>query len=293
MRKAIIIISMTLVLFSCNKNHLSDAYGNFFANEIIISAQSNGTITNSFVNEGDSFKKGDTLAIIDQKILSLQKTQLLAKKKTISTKFQNIIAQVKVLEEQKSVLETEKDRIKSLLKDSAVSQQKYDNITGKISVIDQQIDAAKSGNSSIFGELDALDASIRIVENKISNCYIIAPIDGIVLEKYIEDFELCTIGKPVFKIANLDTLELTVYVSEDQLSSIKIGQKAEVLLDSTDKQMKKLSGKVKWISSEAEFTPKIIQTKAERVNLVYAVKIDVKNDGSLKIGMPAEANFIK
>jgi len=249
-----------------------------------------GKIVNSFFDEGDKISIGDTLAVIDSKLLELQKSQILAKKKAISTKFESIIAQVNVLEEQKLVLETEKTRLENMLQDSAVSKQKYDNVVGQINILNQQINAAKSGNSSIFGELDALDASIHLIDEQISRCNIISPINGTILEKYINNFELSYVGKPLYKIANLKTMELTVYVSEDQLSGIKIGQKADIIIDNPQNWSPK--GTVKWISSTAEFTPKIIQTKKERVNLVYAVKIDVENNGSLKIGMPAEANFI-
>jgi len=289
MKKYLIFLLITLSIFSCNRDDKSDAYGNFFADEIIISAENNGKIIKSNFSEGDKIKKGDTLAVIDSKLLELQKKQILAKKKAISTKFQNIIAQVNVLEEQKSVLETEKKRIENLLKDNAVSQQKYDNVNGQINIIEQQINAAKAGNSSIFGELDALDASVEMIDEQILRCVVLAPIDGVILEKYINLHELCNIGKAIFKIANLSTMELTVYVSEDQLSSIKIGQEADIIIDNPNNWSQK--GRIKWISSSAEFTPKIIQTKKERVNLVYAVKLDVPNDGTLKIGMPAEVNF--
>ncbi len=287
---AILIIS--ILGTSCDRNQKSDAYGNFSSNEIIISAESNGKIISSNFEEGDLISAGDTLAVIDYQILELQKKQLLAQKSAVSTKFNSIVAQVSVLKEQKDVLDVEKKRLENLLADSAISKQQYDNVVGQINVLDQQIEAVKAGNSSIFGELDAIDASVKLIEEQIQNSYIISPINGVVLEKYVNNFELCIIGKPVFKIADMSKMELTVYVSEDQLSSIKLGQTVEVLIDSKDNSMQSLQGVIKWISNSAEFTPKIIQTKKERVNLVYAVKINVDNDGSLKIGMPAEVNFI-
>lgn len=285
-----VIIMLSLVLFvSCNRDKKSDAYGNFSADEIIISSESNGKIISINFKEGDNIKIGDTIAIIDNTILELKKNQLIAQKKAISTKFNNIIAQVNVLAEQKDVLEIEKQRLESLLQDSAISKQKYDNLIGQININNEKIKATKSGNSSIFGELETIDASIKLIEEQITRCNIISPIDGVVLEKYINNFELAVVGKPIFKIANMKTMELTVYVSENQLSNIQIGQKADVITD--NQQALNLEGTVKWISSTAEFTPKIIQTKKERVNLVYAVKLDVENNGSLKIGMPAEVNF--
>lgn len=289
--KNITTIFLILIFFaSCDRNEKSDAYGNFSANEIIISSESNGKLISSDFQEGDEIKIGDTLAIIDTELLILQKQQLLAQQKAISTKFSSVLAQVQVLEEQKDVLEVERKRLENLLKDSAISQQKYDNIVGQISVVDQQINAAKSGNTSIFGELEAFDASIKLVDEQIKRCYIVSPINGIVLEKYVENYELATLGKPLFKIADLKNMDLTVYVSEDQLSSIKIGQEAYIIIDNP-KSWEPI-GTITWISSTAEFTPKIIQTKKERVNLVYAVKLTVENDGSLKIGMPAEVNFL-
>jgi len=286
----IILVLFSLILVSCEKNNKSDAYGNFSADEIIISSESNGKIVFSNFDEGDIIKTGDTLAVIDTQLLVLQKNQLLAQKKAISTKFSSVFAQVNVLNEQKDVLETERQRLENLLRDSAISQQKYDKIVGQISVIDQQILAAKTGNTSIFSELDALAASIKLIDEKIARCYIISPINGTVLEKYVNNYELATLGKPIFKIANLQTMNLTVYVSGNQLSSIKVGQEADVIIDNPQSWEPK--GTVTWIASSAEFTPKIIQTKKERVNLIYAVKLEVENDGTLKIGMPAEVNFI-
>jgi len=290
MNKILILFFTTILIFSCGKVNKSDAYGNFTANEIIISSENNGKIILINFDEGSSIKVGDTLAIIDTQILFLQKQQLIAQKNAISNKFKNIIAEVNVMNEQKNVLENDRKRFENLLKDSAISKQQYENVAGQINVIDQKINAAKTNNTSVFGEIETIEASINLIEKQISNCYIKSPIGGIVLEKYVNNFELATIGKPIFKIADLQNMELTVYISENQLSLVKLEQQITVQIDSIQ-NTKKISGKITWISSSAEFTPKIIQTKNERVNLVYAVKIDVKNDGSIKIGMPADVIF--
>ncbi len=292
MNSKIIILSLLIFfsMVSCSKNDKSDAYGNFSVNEIIISSESNGKIVLSDFEEGDIINKGDTIAVIDTELLVLQKNQLLAQKKAISSKFNSIISEVNVLNEQKNVLETERLRLENLLKDSAISQQKYDNIAGQISVNEQRIQAVKTGNTSIFSELEAIDASIKLIEEQIHRCYITSPLNGVILEKYVNNFELAIVGKPLLKIADLSTIELTVYISEAQLTSVKIGQSANIVVDNP--QTADLKGTVIWISNTAEFTPKIIQTKDERLNLVYAVKLSVVNDGSLKIGMPAEVNFI-
>lgn len=290
MYKILTLIFAIILLFSCEKSKKSDAYGNFTANEIIISSENNGKLISLNFDEGSTIKKGDTLAIIDTQILCLQKNQLIAQKNAISNKFKNIIAEVNVMNEQKNVLENDRKRFENLLKDSAVSKQQYENIVGQISVIEQKINAAKTNNTSVFGEIETIEASIKLLEKQISNCYILSPINGIVLEKYVNNFELATLGKPIFKIADMQNMELTVYISESQLSLVNIGQKVIVQIDSNE-STKKLEAVITWISSSAEFTPKIIQTKKERVNLVYAIKLDVKNDGSLKIGMPADIIF--
>ena len=283
---------LILFLSACSgKLKKSDAYGNFLAKEIIISSESSGKIVKMNVEKGDILSKNQEIAITDTTILNLQKKTLFSKKKSIQTQFSSIIAKVEVLKEQKSVLEIEKQRITNLLKDSAATQQQLENIVGKINVIDKQILEIKTHNSSIFAQLEPVDVQIDILDKQIKRSTILSPVSGTILEKYAESGEITTVGKPLVKIADLTKMELTVYVSGSQLSKIKIGQTVEVLIDKDDTDFTKLSGTIAWISEKAEFTPKIIQTKKERVNLVYAVKIFVDNDGSIKIGMPAEVNF--
>ena len=286
------IIIFILLLFSCSSNdEKSDAYGNFLAKEILISAEASGKIIQFDVEQGQVLNKNEQIAVVDTILFDLQKKQLLKKKKGIATKFQSIISEINVLKEQKKVLLVEKKRIQNLLKDSAATNQQFDNISGKIKVIDKQINAIKVRNSAVFVELEAIDIQIDMLQEKISRSIIISPINATVLEKYAEPFEITSMGKPLLKIADLTKMELTVYIDGSQLSSIKIGQTVEVLIDKNKKENKKFTGKIIWISEQAEFTPKIIQTKKDRVNLVYAIKILVENDGSIKIGMPAELNF--
>ena len=178
-------------------------------------------------------------------------------------------------------------RIEHLVKAKSATQKQLDDALGKVSVLKQQIKSIETQNVAVVNEAKSVSAQLKQIEDKIAKSYITNPVNGTVLVKYAEPGEITSFGKPLYKIADLNTMQLRVYISETQLANLKIGQKVAVKVD-TNKEMKSYKGVITWIASEAEFTPKIIQTKEERVNLVYAVKIDVKNDGSLKIGMPAE-----
>ena len=178
-----------------------------------------------------------------------------------------------------------------MLKDGAATQKQLDDITGQIGVLERQIESTRTQYTSVNKELEVLDAQVAATRDVLDRCSVMAPASGTILETYVEQGELAAPGKPLFKIANLDELTLKVYVSGTQLPKVKIGQEVKVLIDKSETENQTLSGRVDWISSEAEFTPKIIQTKEERVKLVYAVKVLVKNDGTLKIGMPGEIRW--
>jgi len=283
---------IVIVLASCSgKNHKSDAYGNFEADDVIISSEANGKLLFFDIDEGEKVEADKLVGIIDTTDLVLRKKQLYAQKKAISSRLENIQSQIDVQEQQKKNLLVDKKRIENLLKDGAATQKQLDDINGKLDLIEVQISSIKTQNTTVLTELEVANTQIDQIGESIRKCNIINPINGVVLEKYAEPNEITAFGKPLYKIANLNDMYLRVYVSGAQLPHIKIGEQVEVLIDENEKTNKKLTGKVCWISETAEFTPKIIQTKEERVNMVYAVKIKVKNDGSLKIGMPGEANF--
>lgn len=283
----------TSTLLSCTDNGKSDAYGNFEATETIISSEANGKLLSLNLTEGKDLEKGKIIGVVDTTNLYLQKQQLIAKKDAISSKISNILAQIEVQKQQKKTILTEKNRVEKLLQDGAATTKQLDDINGQIDIIDKQINSIQTQNSSIINEIKSIEWQIEAIDNSIDKCYIKNPVNGTILEKYVESFELVNAGKSLYKIANLNQLELRVYVSGDQLPHIKLGQEVEVLIDKDKKENNKLKGIVSWISSEAEFTPKVIQTKEERVDQVYAVKVIVKNDGSLKIGMPGEINFMQ
>ena len=217
--------------------------------------------------------------------------QLIEQKQTISTKYAGVFANVRVLQQKIEGNMVEKRRIENLLKSEATPERNLDDINTNISVLEREISATKTQNKTIFEEMQTVDAQIKQIDDLINQSIVTNPVDGTVLVKFVEQYEMNTPGKPLYKIANLDEMILRVYVSGAQLPSISIGQKVRVLVDKNVDSDRELEGEISWISSKAEFTPKIIQTKEERVNLVYAVKVRVKNDGTLKIGMPGEIVF--
>ena len=281
-------IFMVLVSACGKSGKDADAYGNFEAVEVIVSSEASGKLIYFSVEEGMQLDSGTLIAIVDTSQLYLQKSQLASQKKVVSTKFSNTKSQSDVIEEQKKVGEVEKNRIEKLLQDKAASQKQLDDINGNLNILEKQKNYILSQNSTTKEELGNVDSQMKQLNEKLDKCYIKNPISGTVLMKLTEPSEVVSFGKPLYKIADLSVLELKVYVSGAQLSSIKLGQKVKVLIDADKETNKTLEGTISWISSKAEFTPKIIQTKEERVNLVYAVKVRVKNDGILKIGMPGE-----
>ncbi|MGV8017018.1 MAG: HlyD family secretion protein [Ignavibacteria bacterium] len=276
----------------CSKDdNRSDAYGNFEAVETIVSSESSGKLLEFNVEEGQTLNEGSVVGYIDSVQLQLKKKQLEAAKNLTRTKFKNVSSQVGVYREQKKVALREKDRIERLLKDNAATGKQLDDINGSIDVLNRQIAAVETQNNTTNEELKNYDVQIKQIDDQLSKSTVVNPVNGTVIMKFAEQSEVVNYGKPLYKIADLSVMELRVYVSGSQLPEIKIGQTVKVLIDNGKSEYRNLEGEIFWISSKAEFTPKIVQTKEERVNLVYAVKVRVKNDGSLKIGMPGEVMF--
>jgi len=275
-------------LFSCgDDNGKADGYGNFEATEITISAENNGKLMQFNVNEGDKLITDQLIGYIDTIPLALKREQLAVSKAVVSSKSKGVLSQIAVLNSKLKIANTNKSRVQNLIKDNAGTQKQLDDVTGEIDVIENQIRSVEIQNAPVVNELRSIDVQLKQIDDQIQKSKITNPLNGTVLTKYAEPNEITAFGKPLYKIADLSTMQLRVYISETQLATIKIGEDVTVKIDDAAK-MKSYKGTISWIASEAEFTPKIIQTKEERVALVYAVKIDVKNDGSLKIGMPAE-----
>ncbi|MGE0089222.1 MAG: HlyD family secretion protein [Bacteroidales bacterium] len=289
--KLFVVIAATLLTACSENNNGSDAWGNFESKEIMVSAEAQGKIIQLTIEEGDVLEKNQLIGVIDTTMQYLQKQQLIAQKQAVSTKIANVNAQIAVQEEQKQNLVNEKNRIEKLFIDKAATQQQFDDITSKYEIVNKQIAATKTQIDAIYKELNVIDKQIDVLNEQIRKARIINPINGTVLEKYIEEGEITAMGKAIYKISKLDEIDIRVYVSGAQLPMVKIGQAVTVFIDKDEKENQQYEGVVSWISNQAEFTPKIIQTKEERVNLVYAVKVRVKNDGNIKIGMPGEVKF--
>lgn len=275
-------------LVACNKNNdKADGYGNFEATEVTISAEASGKIEYLNLEEGTTVAPNTQVGLIDTIQLYLSKQQLIASKNTIASKSVNVLSQTAVLNEQLKTTLIEQKRIQNMFAENAATKRQVDEINGKVNVLNEQIKSIKTQEAPIGNEQKSIDVQIEKINDQIQKCKITSPFQGTVLAKYSEANETTNFGKPLYKLADLTTMTLRVYISEKQLNQIKVGQKVTVKID-TQEDMKSYPGTISWISSSAEFTPKIIQTKEERANLVYAVNVNVKNDGSLKIGMPAE-----
>ena len=274
-------------LSSCSDNEKADGYGNFESTEIMVSSEANGKLEFLNVEEGQTLEKGEVIGLVDTLQLYLNKLQLIASKATVASKSGSVSSQVGVFNQQLQIAKTEQERIQNMFDEKAATQRQLDQANNNVEVLKKQMQNVETQNATIGSEEKSFDAKVASIEDQIAKSKITNPIKGTVLTKFAEPGEIVSFGKPLYKIADLEEMTLRVYVSEPQLPTIKIGQEVTVKIDS-GKGMKDYKGVISWISASAEFTPKIIQTKEERVNLVYAVKVIVKNDGSLKIGMPAE-----
>jgi HlyD family secretion protein len=292
MKKLSLFAFSLLALVACKTGpKQSDAYGNFEAVETIVSSETAGKLLEMNVKEGDPLEPGQLIALVDTTELNLKKLQTEAQLAASQSKKPNVTAQINVLKAQRQTVAENQQRIAHMFADKAATQQQLDDINGQLNIIDKQIAATNTQFALITSEMDVTQRALDLINEQISKCRITSPIRGTVLETYMETGELATPGKPILKMADLSTLDLKVYVSGAQLPNVKLGSEAKVLIDNGVKDMQSMTGKITWISSESEFTPKIIQTKEERVKLMYAVKVTVPNDGRLKIGMPGEVDF--
>lgn len=292
--KNIPLLLILLALAACQpKEELADAYGNFEADPTIVGAEANGRLLYLQVEEGQTLPAGKLVGLIDTTQLHLQKLQLKATIAALGSKTRSPLPEIEVLREQGRALQREKERVEGLLADQAATPKQLDDIQAQIDVVDRQIEAARQRvndtNRSILSEADPMYAQLAVLDEQIRKCYVYNPIRGTVLTKTAKANEMAGFGTPLYRIASLDTILLRAYFSGPQLGQIKLGQQVDVRIDAADGQLETLPGRIVWIAGEAEFTPKTIQTKEERVNLVYAAKIEVPNpQGKAKIGMPAE-----
>jgi len=286
---------LIVVTLACNGRSF-DASGAFEAEETIISAEASGVIKEFMIEEGQKITAGQPIGYIDSTQLHLKKKQLEAQIQAIMAKKPNIPVQLASLQEKLKAAQKEQKRISNLVAADAATTKQLDDINAEIQVIQKQIEAQKSSlnisTESLDQEILPLQAQIAQLDDMITKTKIINPINGTVLVKYAEPYEMASPGKALYKVADLSTLILKAYISADQLPKVRLGQEVKVYTDGLKGTFKETTGTVTWISDKAEFTPKTIQTKNERANMVYAVKIKVENDGSYKIGMYGEINFL-
>ena len=290
------LLLLPTVFFACSKNGLeTDTYGNFEATEVLISSETNGKLLAFTVAEGSEIEKGTMIGLVDTLPLYYKKKQMHDRIEALSTKTLDIPSQINVLIERKNNLVREKNRIEKLFEDGAATEKQMDDINGQIDVVESELIASRkrleTNNRGLLSEIKPLETQIEEINDMISKSVLINPVKGTVLDKYAEENEIVSFARPLYRIADLREIYLRAYVSGDQLDDIKIGQQVHVRIDEDKDGFKEYEGSISWISDKAEFTPKIVQTKEDRLNLVYAIKIRVKNDGYIKIGMPGELLF--
>ena len=290
------IISMLFVIVllagSCkNENAKVDAWGNFETRDYIMSSQVQGECLKFPVEEGQTIKRGDTIAVVDTSGLHLEIKSLLMQKEAVKAKFPSVTAQVDVQKEKLATLRKDESRIKNMVKQQAATQKQLDDIQGQIRMTEKSIEQIKTQNASLFAELDVLDANIARLRDQISRAVVLAPENATVLECFTRKHELVSPGKPLVKLADMNKMTLKSWISGNQLSEVKIGQEVTVRIDKGDGGYYTYTGNVSHVAAEAEFTPTVIQTREERVDMVYAMEVRVKNDGRIKIGMPGELVF--
>ncbi|PWL63334.1 MAG: hypothetical protein DBY35_00485 [Bacteroidales bacterium] len=295
MKKILNLVAVALLVTGCNKNTGYDATGIFEATTVTLSSETSGKILSVNVEEGDSISLGETVAVIDTTLLVLQQKQIDSQRLSVENSSPDIAAQAAALRTQISHQKHECERFGRLLSDGATTQKQYDDAQAQLKMLQGQLDALlstlKNSRSSISDNTVALQYQTEQLTEQIAKSTIVAPLTGTVLVKYAEPGEFATPGRPICKIANLSDIYLRSYFTASQLADIKIGQKVTVIADFGGDEQYEYPGTITWIAQESEFTPKSIQTRDTRANLVYAVKVAVKNDGRLKLGQYGEVRL--
>ncbi len=288
----IIFTGMLLLMTGCqNENDIADAYGHFESSAVSVSAERSGTLMEFSVSEGAKLEAGQIVGLVDTSMLALQRTQILARLAASRSKLPTIQAQSDVVNEQIKTLDNEIMRFKNLLARGAATAKQVDDLESQRRVAERQLDVQASSKRSLEAEIRAMTTELEMVDDQVRRSIIRNPISGTVLHTYAERHEMTAPGKPLYSIASLDTLDVRVYVSGDQLSSLQPGMVVTVSYDVTGGEIESVPGVISHISPQAEFTPKFLQTREERTSMVYAVLLRVGNNGKLNIGMPAEVTF--
>jgi HlyD family secretion protein len=281
------ILFCVAALSSCRQNEV-DAYGNFEATEVTVAAEASGRLLELRLNEGDRVAMGATLGFIDTIPLVLERRALVARRAAGASRAREASANIAALEVQQTVADRELARTQRLRQQAAATAQQIDRAEQQAQVVREQLVGARAARATLTQELAALDAQVAQIDDRVNRSQVVSPLAGTVLTRYVEPGEFVQSGQPLFKLASLDSLTFRAYVSGSQLSTLRLGQSVKVGVDHAD-SITTVPGRVTWIASSAEFTPTPIQTREERADQVYAVKIAVANrNGLLKIGMPGE-----
>lgn len=294
--KYLLISCFCIFITSCHNKSLEyDAAGVFEVTEIVVSAKGNGELKEFNIDEGDLVEANTQLGVIDTTQLYLRKLQLKASMSGLGNRRSNVSTQIAATKEQIATLEKEKKRFENLVKANAANQKQLDDINAQLNVYHKQLAAQyetiNNSNNSLADDRLSLEMQVDQIDDQIRNSVITSPIRGTILAKYAEPGEFATQGKPLFKVANIDQMYLRAYVTASQLTAAKLNQNVKIYADMGDSDRREYDGRISWISDKAEFTPKTIQTRDERANLVYAVKIVIENDGYVKKGMYGEVQF--
>ena len=296
MKRIIALASAALIVGACSdKEKEYDATGTFEATETTVFAEQSGTLLTFDINEGDNIALGQELGMVDTTQLWLKIQQLGATKEVYQSQKPDVEKQIAATRQQLAKAKTEQQRYQELVADGAAPRKMLDDATSQVQVLQRQLDAQVSALHTQMATLNsqqaATDVQVSQLQDQLRKCHVVAPIGGTVWEKYVERGEFVAVGKPLLKVADTDNLFLRAYVTSAQLQHIKLGQQVKVFADYGNGQKKEYEGTITWISSRSEFTPKTILTDDERADLVYAVKVAIKNDGYAKIGMYGEAKF--
>lgn len=306
-----LLLLASVSLFGCSDEETYDAHGSFEADEVTVSSEVTGQLLQFDVEEGDELaasresvpsapalvraERGtprSVVGLVDTTRFALQRRELLARRRSVRAKMTGVSAEVDVLDERLRAARRELERVRTLRKGDAAPARQVDQAEDEVEVLERRIDATRTQTASLRHEIEALNERIAQVNERVEKSWVQNPVAGTVLNTFVEEGEIIRSGEPLYTIAALDTLDLRAYVSGAQLSDITIGQDARVFIDDGPDARDALSGRVTWIADEAEFTPTPIQTKEERVDFVYAIKIRVANpEGAAKIGMPADVSF--
>ena len=295
MKRILIYCALPLLTAACGRSGDFDATGTFEATEVVVSAEATGRILRFDAEEGDVLEVGRQVGAIDTVQLYLQKLQLERQRASVVSNRPDIAKQAASLREQIAKQQTERRRVENLLRDGAATTKQLDDIDAQIKVLNGQLEAQlstlRNNAASIDENSSSIDLQIARIEDQLAKCRIASPVAGTVLAKYSEAGELASVGRPLMKVADLDRIYLRAYFTSDQLAGLKLGQEVTVTADFGGDSRIDYPGRIVWIASESEFTPKTIQTRDSRANLVYAAKIAVENDGRLKIGLYGEVRL--